>query len=232
MSKTRIIEAVRRLDVDATRELLARQPSLISVKDRGGRNLLHTACSVSCKALGVPESVSARVVQLLLDSGIAPDSSVITGTYPCNSVWFAVARGRNATLVELLVKRGASARGLFAAGWQEDLKLVQMLIDLGAPVDEHAKDETPFLHCWKNRRLRSARVLIHNGANVNFQDSTGKTALHYGVKKGFEPSTLRALVRSGASPDIVDHAGVSARLLASRKRDKRFLRALSDAARH
>ena len=233
MSKTRILESVRRLDLEATRALLQKQPSLLTVTDRRGRNLLHLACSAPCKDIGVSESASARLVNLLLDAGLDVDSTLIMDDYPCNSVWFAAARGRNATLVALLVERGASARGLFAAGWHEDLKIVQLLIDLGAPVDELAEGETPFLHCWKNRRLRSARVLIHNGANVNFQDATGKTALHYGVKKGFEPSTLRALVRSGASPDIVDHAGVSPKLLAARKRDKRFIRALSEAsARH
>ena len=217
---------MRRLDVEATTALLERQPSLLSVTDRSGRNLLHLACSVSCKDVGVSEAASARLVSLLLDRGLDVDSPRLTNGYPCNSVWFAVAKGRNAALVELLVKRGARPCGLFAAGWHEDLKLVQMLIDLGAAVDERVDDETPFLHCWKNRRLRAARVLLHGGANVNAADAQGKTALHYAIKKGFEPSTLRALVRSGASPDIEDRDGVSPRLLASRKRDKRFLRAL------
>jgi len=226
VSKARLLEAVRRLDVPAATALLEKQPSLLSVTDRRGRNLLHLACSASCKELGLSEAVSARLVTLLLDAGLDVDSPLVMDGHPCNSVWFAAARGRNATLVELLVRRGARPLGLFAAGWHEDLKIVQLLIDLGAVVDERVEDETPFLHCWKNRRLRSARVLLHSGANVNAKDSSGKTALHYGVKKGFEPSTLRALVRSGASPDIEDRDGVSPRLLASRKRDKRFLRAL------
>jgi ankyrin repeat protein len=226
VSKARLLEAVRRLDVPATTALLEKQPSLLSATDRRGRNLLHLACSASCKELGVSEAVSARLVTLLLDAGLDVDSPLVVDDYPCNSVWFAAARGRNATLVELLVRRGARPSGLFAAGWHDDLKIVQLLIDLGAVVDERVEDETPFLHCWKNRRLRSARVLLHSGANVNARDATGKTALHYGIKKGFEPSSLRALVRSGASPDIEDRDGVSPRLLASRKRDKRFLRAL------
>jgi ankyrin repeat protein len=226
VSKARILEAVRHLDVEGTMALLDRQPSLLSVTDRSGRNLLHVACSVSCQDLGVSEAVSARLVNLLLDRGLDVDSPLLTSGYPCNSVWFAVAKGRNVTLVELLVKRGARPCGLFAAGWHEDLKLMQLLIDLGAIVDERVEDETPFLHCWRNRRLRAARVLLHGGADVNARDAKGKTALHYAVKKGFEPSTLRALVRSGASPDIEDRDGVSPRRLASRKRDKRFLRAL------
>ena len=142
MSKARILESVRRLDVEATTALLERQPALLSVTDRSGRNLLHLACSAPCKDLGVSEAVSARLVSLLLDRGLDVDSSLLTSGYPCNSVWFAVAKGRNATLVELLVQRGARPCGLFAAGWHEDLKLVQLLIDLGAVVDESVDEET------------------------------------------------------------------------------------------
>jgi ankyrin repeat protein len=226
MSKARILKAVSHLDLGTTQELLRGQPALLTVEDRGGRNLLHLACSASCRDLGVSESSSARVVELLLDSGLDVESTLMVDDYPCNSVWFAVARGKNATLVELLVERGATPRGLFAAGWQNDVKMVKLLIRSGADVDERAEDETPFLHCWKNGKFEAARVLSREGADVSFQDSTGSTALHYGVRRNFEPAQLKALVRSGASPDLEDRDGVSARLLASRKRDERFLKAL------
>jgi ankyrin repeat protein len=227
MSKAKIQKSVCHLDLDSTQALLQRTPSLITVEDRGGRNLLHLACSASCKELGVPESVSARVVKFLLDNGLDVESTLVTDEYPCNSVWFAVARGRNATLVRLLVGRGATPRGLFAAGWNEDVKLLALLITLGAPVDERAEDETPFLHCWNNGRFGAARFLVRKGADVNFQDSAGRTALHYGVRKEFEPKVLRALVRMGASADVEDRDGISPRRLASRKRDKRFLEAIT-----
>jgi ankyrin repeat protein len=117
--------------------------------------------------------------------------------------------------------------GLFAAGWNEDVKLLALLITLGAPVDERAEDETAFLHCWKNGRFGAARFLVRKGADVNFQDSAGRTALHYGVRKEFEPKVLRALVRVGASADVEHRDGISPRRLATRKRDKRFLEAIT-----
>lgn len=227
MSKAGIQKAVSSLNLASTRQLLQHQPSLITTQARGGRNLLLLACSASCTDLGVSETVSARVARLLLDHGLDVESTVIMDEYPCNSVWFAVARGRNATLVKLLVQRGATPRGLFAAGWNEDLRLLRLLLALGAPVDEHAEDETPFLHCYENGRLQAAALLAKNGANVNFQDSAGRTALHYGVRKEFEPKTLRALIRWGASADIEDRDGVSPRQLAARKRDERFLGAIA-----
>jgi hypothetical protein len=47
-----------------------------------------------------------------------------------------------------------------------------------------------------------------------------------GVEKEFDPAHLAWLVDHGASPDIQDKHGVSARERASRKRDKRWLDAL------
>lgn len=228
MSKTRIIEAVRKLDLDSIKRLIDDNPALLSVTDRAGRNLLHLACSAQCKELNVPESVSARVVTFLLDQGLDVESPFVTsdGCDTVNAVWFAVARGRNKTLVKLLIKRGGTPNGLYAAGWWEDLEILDLLIRSGATIDV-AGGVTPFLACWNWKRFEAAKFLARKGADVNFQDAKGKTALHHGVQKDFDPSLLKWLVRHGASPDIKDREGVSARIRASRKRDKRFLEALS-----
>ena len=185
MSKTRIIEAVKQLDLESTKKLVQAKPSLLTVTDRQGRNLLHLACSASCKQLKVSEALSARMVNFLLDQGMDIESPV--GRDKCTVLFFAVARARNLTLVKLLLKRGAKVNeapggGLFAAGWWEDLDILDVLIRAGAKIDIIVGD-TPFLGCW--------------------------------------------CVQHGASPDIPDNEGVSARLKASRKRDKRFYKALS-----
>jgi hypothetical protein len=131
-------------------------------------------------------------------------------------------------VVRLLIKRGARVTsapggGLYAAGWWEDLHVLRLLIDAGAPIDtDH--DVTPFLACWCWKKFDAAKLLAARGADVNHQDATGKTALHHGVEKEFEPVLLKWLVKHGASPDIQDHDGVSPRLRASRKRDKRIHR--------
>jgi|KBSSwiStaDraftv2_1062776.scaffolds.fasta_scaffold585869_2 hypothetical protein len=59
MSKTRIIDAVRHLDLDETRNLLTANPALLTVTDCQGRNLLHLTCSVHCPAFSLPESAAA-----------------------------------------------------------------------------------------------------------------------------------------------------------------------------
>ena len=100
------------------------------------------------------------------------------------------------------------------------------LVSLGADLDQVIDDETPFLHCWKNSRFKSAGFLLTAGSNVNFQDSKGKTALHYALEKSFEPKLVRLLVKHGAAPELKDREGVSSATKAARKRDTAYLAAL------
>ena len=223
MSKTRVLEAVRQLDLKTTRALLTANPGLREVTDRKGRNLLHLACSASWSDLNVPESAPVHMIKFLLDQGIDIESTAPDPT--CEGmppVFFAVARARNPTLVKLLLKRGAKPTGLFAAGWYEDIPMLDLLIKAGATIDE-VVGVTPFLACWCWRKFGAAKFLAKKGANVDYQDpKNGKTALHYGLEKDFDPELLGWLVTHGASADVADHSGNTARQLASRKRDERY----------
>jgi len=227
MSKSRIIERVKALDLPSVKALLNAKRELLHVTDREGRNLLHIACTVP-SANGVTAAAAARVVAFLLDQGLEIDTPV--GRDSCTALFFAVARARSQSVVKLLIKRGAKVTsapggGLYAAGWWEDLHILKVLIDAGAPIDT-ADDMTPFLACWCWKKFDAAKLLAVRGANVNHQDAKGRTALHHGVEKEFEPALLRWLVKHGASADIHDHDGISPRLRASRKRDKRFIAAI------
>jgi ankyrin repeat protein len=192
MSKTRVIEAVKNLDLETTRDLLDARPSLLAIKNRQGRNLLHLACSVSCTALKVPPSLAVRMVRLLLDRGMDIEEPGLSGRDPCPALFFAVAFGRNPAVVEFLIDRGARITaapggGLFAAGWWGDTAILDLLIRAGAPIDV-VVGVTPFLACWCWRRFEAAQLLARRGADVNYQDRKGKTALHHGVEKEFDPA--------------------------------------------
>ncbi len=229
MSKSRIIASVQALDLRSLKSLLDAKPTLIGVTDREGRNLLHLACSASPAKMQVSEADAARVVNVLLDRGFDVDAPV--GKDACTPLFFAVARARSAPLVKLLLRRGAKVArapggGLYAAGWWDDVPILRILIRAGAPIDE-VVGVTPFLACWCWKKFAAAKFLAESGANVNYQDAKGKTALHHGVEKEFDPALLKWLVKHGASPDIEDHHGVSPRLKASRKRDKSFAAAFA-----
>jgi ankyrin repeat protein len=231
MSKARIIEAAKKLDIETVRALLAAEPDLLQVTDRRGFNLLHLACCVPCADLRIAESPAAKMVSLLLDCGLDVESKLPPERDRCTALFFAVSRGRNATLIKLLLKRGAKVQnapggGLFAAAWYDDVGTLDLLVKAGAKVDI-VVGMTPFLAAWTWKKFLAAKFLAERGANVNFVDPrSGRTALHYGVEKAFDPVQLAWLVDHGASPDIKDKHGVSARDRASRKRDTRWLDAL------
>jgi ankyrin repeat protein len=232
MSKTRIIEGVKQLDVETVRDLLDAKPSLLTVVDQRGFNLLHLACCVPCADLGIAESVSAKMATLLLDRGLDVESQLPPEKDKCTALFFAVARGRNTTLIKLLLKRGAKVAnapggGLFAAAWWDSPEHLGLLLRAGANIEQKA-GATPFLAAWNWRKFEAAKFLANKGADVNVRDpKTGKTALHYGVEKEFDPALLAWLVEHGASADIKDRDGVTARDRASRKRDKKWLAALT-----
>ena len=230
-SKTRLFEAVKALDVDAVRAQLDAKPSLLTVRDRQDRNLLHLTCGVPTWDLEVSPSVAPRLAGLLLDRGLEVDA--VYGRDKCTALFESVARARNPTLASFLIKRGAKVAnapggGLFAAGWWDDVENLELLLDHGARIDV-VVGITPFLASWLWRKFEAAKALACRGANVNYQDKKGRTALLLGVEREYEPALLRWLVDHGASADISDRDGVSARSRASRKRDKRFIAAIERA---
>ncbi len=69
-------------------------------------------------------------------------------------------------------------------------------------------------------QTRYVRFLLDQGLAID--EPVGR-----GIEKNLEPALLSWLVRHGASADIEDRTGASALRRASRKRDQRYLAALS-----
>src|SRR5690242_20146322 len=103
MSKTRIIEAVKALDLAEVKRILKSKPELLHVWNDQGRNLLHLACSVDCKKLKVPEATASKMVSFLLDQGLDIEEEGGSASDLCKPIWFAVCRGRNLALVKYMI---------------------------------------------------------------------------------------------------------------------------------
>jgi len=136
---------------------------------------------------------------------------------------------KNLALAAHLLKLGSTARYcLFAAVWNEDCETIRLLLRHGAEVDEDTTPgETPLLGAVAWSKFGPAEALLDAGANPDFQNPKGETALHLMLKKGSPLEALRLFARHGARGDIPDAKGQTAAAVLRRKRDPAF-RTLAD----
>ena len=222
MSKTRLFQAVKSLDVTAVTALLEAQPALAQTKDDHRRNALHFLCSLPAR--GEAARRSLELARCLLDHGFDVNEPAFEeggGAFKATPLWYAISRGRNLPLARLLLKGGSTPEYcLWAAGFNDDVEAIDALVKSGARVDPVAEDETPFLGAIKWSRFAAAERLLRHGANVNFQNSPGMTAQHFLVKKNSERSHMDMLLRHGADPTVRNAQGMSPLDLVARRRDK------------
>lgn len=81
-------------------------------------------------------------------------------------------------------------------------------------MDAVAEQETPLLHAVKYSRFR--------GADPDYRDMRGMTALHCMVKKNSDVRHFQMSAEHGARGDIPDRDGRTATAILSRKRDPGF----------
>ena len=224
-SKSRLTAEIRRFDVDSAVASLAESPALLEHTDQRGRNWLHLVASISLR--DHPELEPGRSIELagqLVDLGLPLNGAAFSeGTWQATPLWFSVARGRNEPLARWLLKAGATPEHcLWAAAFRDDLAMLRLLIEHGAPLEAVAEGETPLLGAIKVSRFESARLLLEAGADPNFVDGKGMTALHYMLKKGSDLMHFELLAGQGARGDIPGPDGRTAIEILSRKRDPGF----------
>jgi ankyrin repeat protein len=230
MSKTRLFQSIKALDVEAVASLLAASPDLLRVTDDRRRNPLHFLCS-----LPADPKTSARSLALarrLLDAGLDVNApAFVEGAFQATPLWYAISRGRNLALARFLLKHGSTPENcLWAAGFADNVEAIDLLVRSGARLDPVTEDETPFLSAIKWSRFAAAERLLHHGANVNFQNRKGVTALHLMLKKNSPPKHVEMLMRHRADPTIRSKDRKSPLDLVAKRRDKTYLNLLSRGA--
>ncbi len=103
-----------------------------------------------------------------------------------------------------------------------DVGAIDLLIGNGASVDPVTEDETPFLGAIKWSRFAAAERLLRHGANVNFQNSKGMTALHLLLKKNSDRKYVEMLARYWADPRLKNRGGQSPLDMVASRRDKTY----------
>ena len=225
ISRTRLQVLVREFRWDEVSAGLREKPELLEYRDERGRNWLHLCASVDVAVKrGLDPQDSVRLAGDLLDLGIDVNGPAFTeGSWQATPLWYAVGRGRNRPLAQFLLASGSTAEHcLWAACFREDLKMLQLLVDAGAPLEAVAEGETALLGAVKNSKFKAARRLLDAGSDPNFQDAKGLTALHYMLKKNSDKSHYGMFVEHRARGDIPGSDGETASAILRRKRDPYF----------
>jgi len=227
MSKTRLFRSIKALDVEAVASLLEAHPDLLRVVDERRRNPLHFLCG-----LPAGPGTSARSLALarrLLDAGLDVNApAFVEDAFQATPLWYAISRGRNLPLARLLLKHGSTPENcLWAAAFADNVEAIDLLVRSGARVDPVTEDETPFLGAIKWSRFVGAERMLRHGANVNFQNPKGLTALHLVLKKNSDRKHVLMLLRHGADPTIRSRDGKSPLDLVRNRRDKTWFTLLS-----
>jgi ankyrin repeat protein len=231
VSRARLFAALEALDGPAVDRLLDARPDLLRAVDDRRRNPLHFLCG-----LPADPGTSARALALagrLLDRGLDVNApAFVEGAFQATPLWYAIARGRNLPLARWLLRRGSSPEhALWAAAFAEDLPAIDLLVRSGARLDPVTEDETPFLGAIKWSRFAGAERLLKHGADVNFQNSKGLTALHLVLKKSSDRRHVEMLLRHGADPTLRSRDGTAPLDLVRNRRDKSLFTLLSRAIR-
>lgn len=155
------------------------------------------------------EDANLLKVKKLLESGVNPNIADKWGT---NSLYFAASRG-HVEIVRCLLEHGGEAniRAMDGAAHSGSIKIIQLLLDAGCPVDrepamsdeERKMSPLSMALCWE--RDDAVELLLKAGADPNVQGDHGTTPLMYA-------KSIKAL-------DFLLQAGADAFIQTDRGRD-------------
>jgi hypothetical protein len=251
MSKTALVEAIRRFDVDQVRGILTVKPALKELRLDKGFNLLQFCCARVTAGNRRAADRQLRLARFLVGEGFDP--RVIHTTEPgedgeadpaeLSLVWFAVARAQNNRLARYFLQQGARASALFAAAWWGNAGIIRDLVRHGDELDKVAGATAlhmaiDVLHRGTEGRPALARQrvgvveeLLRLGANPNVPAVDGTTPLGLALHKDCGVEVFTLLLKHGADPGAPGRDGRTIREIALRKRDRRYARAIEAVAR-
>jgi len=224
ISKTAMLSLVKGLRWKEARDGFAEKPDLLLVRDKRGRTWLHLACAVDVSKRQAAARDSIRLAQVLLDRGSDINDAAFTEeNFKATPLWYAIAFGKNIPLARFLLSRGSGPNYcMFAAAYNDDAAAIRLLADNGAEIDPEAEGSTPFFAAVQWSRFKAAEELLKQGANPNYQNSAGMTALHWMLKKGIDKKYFRMLLSYRPRTDIPDRNGLTAASIMIKKRDPAF----------
>ena len=232
-SKTSFWDAVKSHRADEVTRALREQPEFVSLVDKAGRTPLHD-CARQRVEIATQMRAAIATARVLLNAGadlhavhLIPDEGE---TFHGTALWYALAWGRNRPLAAYFLKQKIDPNHcMFTMVFADDLPSAKLLRKHNATIDEVFHGETELIYAIRHRRAEFAEWLLKEGANPNFRDKGGFTALHHAVRRRLPDTTIRALLRHGADIGIVSNNGTSVGELATRAQ-RRLIGANTGAA--
>lgn len=223
----KLITAVTNLDIERVKELFQKDPKWIGWSEKDGKNALHYLCGLNISNDPKKVEASFGILKLLLKSGVdinsvhnIPDKNC---DFPATPLWYAYTRGRNEKIYTYLLKNGADPNHcMFAIAWYDDAKAAALFKKHGASIHDVSGKDNPFLASIGWRKFQMAEWFLKNGADVNFADEKGNTALFYAVKREYDAEHIKMLLKFGADPGKKNNDGISPKMLAKPNKQKIF----------
>jgi ankyrin repeat protein len=253
----RLLDAVRKADRKAVRELLRNRADVNAAQPDGSTALVlaaerddlevadlliraranvnaandygATALSVACA------SGNIAMIELLLDANADPNAALLSGETPLMT---AVDKG-NIDAARALLRHGAdvnlkeSRGGQTALMWAVANKypdIVKLLVEHGADVRARSNGNfTPLLFAAQQGDVESGRALLQAGADVNESRSKDRlTTLMVAVASGHKEFAV-FLLAEGANPGLMAESGFTAlHYAASDEKGVELVKALLD----
>jgi len=203
-ASSKLIDAVKRGDVNAVRALIA-QKADVNAPDADGSTPLHWAAQ--------------RDDVAIVDALVAAGAKVGTRTrYNVTPLSLACTNG-DARLVDRLLKAGADPNetseegqtALMTASLTGKPDAVRLLVETGANVNavEPYKGQTALMWAVSEGNTAAAEVLIANGANVKAKSKNGFTSLLFAVRNDHQVAA-QLLLNHAADVNDVAPDGTSA----------------------
>jgi hypothetical protein len=216
----KFVRAIKVLDLDAIKALVAADPSWLTWAEESGKNGLHYLTGIKTDSQE-KQKVIVAITEFLLNSGMninsihqIPDERRF---FPATPLWYSYTRGKNKPLYSFLLRSGANPENcMFAIAWNNDLGAAKQFMKHGALIDEAPGGVTPFLSAFLWKHFDIASWFLSNGAKVNFRDFAGNTALHYAILKKFKLDQIKLLLDYSADIHILNNEGVSPYQLAQK----------------
>lgn len=191
----RLVEAIKKGDHKAVRELLQNHADVNSAQPDGSTPLILAA-----------NSNDVEVADLLIRTGANVNARNEYGATPL----FAACNSGNTAMIKLLLDAKADANlalplgetPLMSAVNRRNMDAVRALLEHGADVNakESEGGQTALMWAVANRNPEIVKLLLGHKADTHAQSKGGSTALLFAAQQG-DVESARALLDAGADPN-------------------------------